>query len=123
MHEHVTSWLVFYLIGYIGIIYHVGKNALRLGRTFDALFQYLKANSLVVFNTLLIYNGVCAMWGWTDFFSFLGLFKGELNGMTVLLGYTADSIFADAIGFATTKLNERKKQREEKPSPVEAPKP
>ncbi len=95
--EHQTSWILFYCLGYIGLLYHVIKNSLKIGRTLDALTGYVKANSLSVLATFVIYNGVCAMWAFTDIFSAFGLMKGELSAMTIPLAYMADSMFKDAV--------------------------
>ena len=108
MEQHaIGNWGLFYALGYLGVMYHVGKNVLKVGKTFEALKQYTKENSLVITLTILSYNAVCAMWVWSDSLSFLGLNRGELNAMTIPLGYLADSIFRDATGAISKKLQER----------------
>ena len=98
MEQHVAiNWILFYGLGYIGLFYHVIKNALKLGKTLEALSVYVKQNSLSVLATLVVYNGVCAMWASTDIFSAFGLMRGELSAMTIPLAYMADSMFKDAV--------------------------
>ena len=98
METHVAGhWGLFYALGYIGLFYHIMKNALKLGKTLDVLIAYVGANSLAVLASFTVYNGVCAMWAFTDVFSAFGLNKGELSAMTIPLAFMADSMFKDAI--------------------------
>lgn len=110
MNEHQaveSSWLLFYLIGYLGVVYHILKYALQIGRTLDVLFQYIKDNSLSIVSSIVVYNAVVMMWKWSDSLAFLGMIKGELNAMTIPLGFMADSVFKDSIGAISKKLKER----------------
>jgi hypothetical protein len=109
-----ASWLLFYLIGYIGVLYHVFKYALQIGRTLDVLVAYMKQNSLAILASIVAYNAVVMLWKWSDSLAFLGMMKGELNAMTIPLGYMADSVFKDSLGMISKKLKERGNQ-EEKP--------
>lgn len=117
----IGHWGLFYALGYIGVLYHIGKSAMALGKTLEAISTYWKENSLIIVMTVLSYNAVCAMWIWSDSLSFLGLNKGELSAMTIPLGYMANSIFRDATGAISKKLQERGNQEPPEPPTTDKP--
>ena len=111
------SMWVFYAVGYIGLLIRVGWEALRGGTTFSALASYVKSNSLVITLSILSYNAVLAVWMWTDLMGVVGMFKGELNGLTVVIGAIADVAFNKVVSVAKSRL-EQKLGEEAEPPPA-----
>ena len=101
------SMWIFYAVGYIGLLIRVGWEALRGGTTFSALASYVKSNSLVITLSILSYNAVLAVWMWTDLMGVVGMFKGELNGLTVVIGAIADIAFNKVVSVAKSRLEQK----------------
>lgn len=105
--EVAESMWIFYAIGYIGLLIRVGWESLRGGTTFAALFDYVKKNSLVITLSFLSYNAVLAVWMWTDLLGVVGMFKGELNGLTVVMGAIADLAFNKVVQLAKERIEKK----------------
>lgn len=92
-----TTWLIFYMLGFLGVVVKFGKEMLTQGTSLDVAGKYLRANGLVVALHFVTYTGLIAMWLTTDIFALAGGYKGILNGMTVVFGYAAELMFAKTV--------------------------
>ena len=103
-HPLPGSPVLFYLLGYIGIVLYILRGALKLGTTLDVFAPFVKANALSIIATIVTYDGIMGMWQYTDAFSFFGLDQGELNGMSITVAFMANELFQDLVEKQKEKL-------------------
>jgi hypothetical protein len=92
-----TTWLIFYLLGFLGVVIKFGKEMLTQGTSLSVAKDYIRAHGLVIVLHFITYTGLIAMWLTTDVFALAGGYKGILNGMTVVFGYAAQMMFDKAV--------------------------
>lgn len=102
--DHLT-WLLFYALGFLGVVIKFGKEMLARGTSFAVVKTYLHDNGLVVALHFITYTGLIAIWLTTDIFAFAGGYKGILNAMTIVFGYGAQMIFDKAVPRIAERLS------------------
>lgn len=98
-----SPWL-YYALGYLGIALYILRGAMKVGLTLDVFAPFIKSNALSIIATFLTYNGILAMWMYSDALSFFGLDRGELSGMTVPVAFMCNELFADFVDRQKAKL-------------------
>ena len=111
MEQSLSELLVWYAVGFLGVMLHVMVKALKLGRTLSIVWQYTKANNLPIVITLFMYTGLVLYWV-TEGLSILGMIKGQLTGLTFIVGYMANSIFRELVEKRVKKNLENMQSKE-----------
>lgn len=89
------NWL-WGVLGLVGVFLHM-LTKVDCGEDLPSIKKYFKQHLRTTIMAVVSYMVVVLIW-YTEGFQFLGLLAGKLNAMTLIFGYSAQSLLGHVVG-------------------------